>query len=280
MAAPVLENDLHISLNQAELSFLTLHVGAAVERTNKNVIKRKAALVCGEGKAMASMLKSRLMHQFDTYLTISGIYSYDDYLNGKITDNDFLISTVPITDSTMPIIQIDLSSFHDDVKQLYEYLQSITNPYQVIGQLFDEQYIYLLDDSYLTRDKVINLMIDNLERNQDVTRDFRDKDFKREEMYSTAVGGHMAIPHAIGFETQKSIVSFARLNQTIKWDNHNEVNYVFLLSISRDDYLNVQKFFDFLIGLQTNQQFRKIIDNAKNAAEVKQAILEMIDDHF
>lgn len=160
------------------------------------------------------------------------------------------------------------------------FLQSITNPYQVIGQLIDEQYIYLLDDSDLNRDKVINLMIDNLERNQDVTKDFRDKVFKREEMYSTAVGGHMAILHAIGFETQKFIVSFARLNQTIKWDNHNEVNYIFLLSISRDDYLNVQKFFDFLIGLQTNQQFRKIIDNTKNTAEVKQAILEMIDDHF
>lgn len=79
---------------------------------------------------------------------------------------------------------------------------------------------------------------------------------------------------------QKSIVSFARLDQTIKWDNHNEVNYIFLLSISRDDYLNVQKFFDFLIGLQTNQQFRKKFYNAKNAAEVKQVILEMIDDHF
>lgn len=118
------------------------------------------------------------------------------------------------------------------------------------------------------------------ERNQDVTRDFRDKVFKRKEMYTTAVSGHMAIPHTISFETPKSIVSFARLDQTIKWDNHNEVNYIFLLSISRDDYLNVQKFFDFLIGLQTNQQFRKIIDNAKNAAEVKQAILEMIDDHF
>lgn len=51
----------------------------------------------------------------------------------------------------------------------------------------------MLDDSDLTRDKVINLMIDNLERNQDVTRDFRDKVFKRKEMYSTAVGGHMAI---------------------------------------------------------------------------------------
>jgi lichenan operon transcriptional antiterminator len=159
-------------------------------------------------------------------------------------------------------------------------LQSITNPYQVIGQLIDEQYIYLLDDSDLNRDKVINLMIDNLERNQDVTKDFRDKVFKREEMYSMAVGGHMSISHAIGFETQKSIVSFARLSQSIKWDNHNEVNYIFLLSISRDDYLNVQKFFDFLISLQTNQQFRKIIDSAKNAAEVKQAILEMIDDHF
>lgn len=99
-------------------------------------------------------------------------------------------------------------------------------------------------------------------------------------MYSTAIGNHMAIPHSIGFETQKAIVSFARLSQSIKWDNHNEVNYIYLLSISRDDYLNVQKFFDFLISLQTNQQFRKIIDNAKNAAEVKQAILEMIDDHF
>ncbi|GHV98072.1 transcriptional regulator [Lactobacillus nasalidis] len=280
VAAPVLENDLHISLNQDELSFLTLHIGAAVERTNKTIIKRKAALVCSEGKAMASLLKSRLMHQFDTYLTITGIYSYDDYLNGKIANNDFLISTVPITDSNVPIIQIDLANFHDDIKQLYEYLQSITNPYQVIGELLDERYIYLIDNADMTRDKIINLMVDNLEKNQDVTQDFRSKVFKREEMYSTAVGGHMAIPHAIGFETQKSIVSFTRLSQPIEWDDHNEVNYIFLLSISRDDYLNVQKFFDFLIGLQTNQQFRKIIDSAKNATEIKQAIVEMIDAHF
>ncbi|MEB3362685.1 PTS sugar transporter subunit IIA [Lactobacillus sp. R2/2] len=46
-------------------------------------------------------------------------------------------------------------------------------------------------------------------------------------MYSTAIGGKIAIPHSLGYATNKSKVCFARLSQPIMWDEKNEVKYVF-----------------------------------------------------
>ena len=186
---------------------------------------------------------------------------------------------VPLTDDTVPVIQIDLTNFHNDILQLSEYLKSLNNPYRAINKLFDEENIYLVQEP-LSKAQLLDMLIKNLERKKIVNKDFKQRVDEREKMYSTAIGGKIAIPHSLGYATKKSKVSFARLDKPIKWDEKNEVKYVFLLAIARQDYLSVQKLFDFIVDLQTNLTFRKIIDKSSSPKEIKHAISSLIKSSY
>ncbi|WEV43848.1 PTS sugar transporter subunit IIA [Lactobacillus sp. ESL0684] len=175
--------------------------------------------------------------------------------------------------------KIDLANFHNDLMQLSDYLKSLNNPYGAIDKLFDRNNIYLLDEQ-LTKRQLLDMLIKNLESQKVVTKDYMKKVYEREKMYSTAIGGKIAIPHSLGYATKKSKVSFARLKRPILWDENNEVKYVFLLAISREDYLSIQKLFDFIVDLQGNTSFRQIIDRSKNPQEIKDAISMLIKTSY
>lgn len=278
-SAPILEHMLNLQLNDDELSFITLHVGASIERQGNQTSKKNAALICGTGTSTAALVRAKLQTQFASFLNITGTYTYDEYDEGKANGNDFLISMVPITNAAIPVIQIDLANFRNDILQLSEYLKSLNNPYIAIDKLFDEENIYLIDQE-MTKGQLLDTLIKNLEQKGIVNKDFMGKVYERERMYSTAIGGKIAIPHSLGYATEKSKVSFAKLDQAIKWDEKNEVKYVFLLAISREDYLSVQKLFDFIVDLQTNTTFRKIIDKSTSPKEIKSAISKLIKSSY
>lgn len=278
-SAPILEHMLKIKLNNDELSFITLHIGASIERQGNRSDKKNAALICGTGVSTAALVQAKLQAQFASFLKITGTYTYEEYLEGKASGNDFLISMLPITNAPVPVIQIDLANFHNDIMQLSDYLKSLNNPYRAIDKLFDVENIYLLDKK-MTKNQLLKMLITNLERKNIVKRDFMAKVYEREKLYSTAVGGKIAIPHSLGYATRKSKVCFARLTQPIIWDEKNEVKYVFLLAIARQDYLSVQKLFDFIVDLQTNSTFKQIIDKSESPQEIKDAISMLIKTSY
>ena len=275
-ASPLIEHQLNMKLSPDELAFITLHVGASMERLyNNRWDKKRAALVCGSGTATAMLLKARLSSQFSEYLNIVGVYSLYEYQHSDLKNTDFVISTVPIYESKLPVIQVDLSNFQNDSNELYQYLVSVSDKNKVIMNLFDGKLIYLLKDK-LTKEKVLDLMIDDLEKYHYVESDFRDNVYKREDLYSTAIGGGIAIPHPIKYAATQSKVSFARLNEPIKWDDKNMIKYVFLISVNKKDYPNIQELFTFLVDLQQNQQFRNLIDKCKTINETKDVLRTII----
>ena len=278
-SAPILERMLDLKLDDDELSFITLHIGASIERQGSRSSKKNAALICGSGVSTAVLVRAKLETQFAAFLNITGTYTYDEYLEGKANNNDFLISMVPISNAAVPVIQIDLANFHNDILQLSDYLKSLNNPYRAIDKLFDEDNIYLLK-AKLSKNELLDMLIKKLEQKKIVNKDFKEKVYEREKMYSTAIGGKIAIPHSLGYATNKSKVCFARLSQPIMWDEKNEVKYVFLLAIARQDYLSIQKLFDFIVDLQTNSTFREIIDKSSTPNDVKTAISKLIQNSY
>ncbi|RMC24922.1 MULTISPECIES: transcription antiterminator [unclassified Lactobacillus] len=278
VGAPILEKQLSLTLNEDEISFITLHVGASMERMYDNRCEKKnVALVCGSGTATAELLRARLQAEFSEYLNITGVYSYYEFQHKDLSHNDFIISTVPILNSKLPVIQIDLSNFQKDSFELYQYLVSISDENKIIMNLFDSKLIYLFNKK-MTKKEVLDLMIEDQEKYHYVNAEFGKNVFKRESMYSTAIGGGIAIPHPIEYSAIQSKVSFARLESPIKWDNKNQIKYVFLLSINKDDYPHVQQLFTLLVELQSNTRFRKLIDKCKTIEETKDVLRTIIQE--
>ena len=277
-AAPVIEHQIKVKLSPDELAFITLHVGASMERLyTTRWTKKKAALVCGSGTATATILKARLSSQFSEYLNIVGVYSLYEYEHSDLKNIDFVISTVPIYNSRFPVIQVDLSNFQNDSAELYQYLVSISDKSQVLMNLFDGKLIYLIDEKKSKR-QVLDLMIGDLKKYDYVKEGFKEKVYKRESMYSTAIGNGIAIPHPIKYAAIHSKVSFARLTHPIKWDDKNLIKYVFLISVNKKDYPNIQNLFTFLVDLQQNQKFRRLIDKCETIEETKDTLRTIIQE--
>ncbi|MEB3362686.1 PRD domain-containing protein [Lactobacillus sp. R2/2] len=88
-SAPILERMLDLKLDDDELSFITLHIGASIERQGNRSSKKNAALICGSGVSTAVLVRAKLETQFAAFLNITGTYTYDEYLEGKANNNDF-----------------------------------------------------------------------------------------------------------------------------------------------------------------------------------------------
>nr|SFZ88483.1 Putative BglB-family transcriptional antiterminator [Loigolactobacillus rennini] len=269
----ILEQGLSLNLSRDELSFITLHIGASMERLySTQWRKRSVALICGSGTATAGLLKARLQARFNNYLTIVGTYSYAEYLKNLYGNVDFLISTVPLLNSPVPVIQVDLTNFVTDSHQLYDYITSTFSEQQLFCELFSPEVMftkYAFDD----KKSVLNFLCDQLEKKQIVTNDFRDEVFKREAMYSTAIGGGIAIPHPIKFAAKVSKVAFLNLTHAIWWDKKNQIKYVFLLAIKEEDYIKIQPVFNFLVALQNDSRFGHVVQKCQNSKEVSKVLI-------
>lgn len=275
-SASLIEHQLNIKLSPDELAFITLHIGASMERMyNNRWAKKRAALVCGSGTATAMLLKARLSSQFSEYLDIAGVYSLYEFKHSKLNNVDFVISTVPIYDSDLPVIQVDLSNFQNDSSELYQYLVSVSDKNKVIMNLFDSKLIYLIQGKS-SKEEILDKMINDLEKYDYVQKDFGERVYKREALYSTAIGGGIAIPHPLKYSALQSKVSFARLSKPVQWDDKNEVKYVFMISVNKKDYPNIQDLFTFLVNLQSDQQFRNLIDKCKNVTKTKDVLRTII----
>lgn len=241
--------------------------------------KRNVAIICGSGTATAILLRIKLESRFSDYLNINGVYSYADYKKSNYPQNvDFLISTVPILNSKIPVVQVDLANFANDSKELYDFITSTSNGQQILYNLFNPKLTFV-NSELKSRESVLNFLCDKLETQNIVNSDFREKMFRREHMYSTAIGGGIAIPHPIKFASKKSKVAFMQLKQPIKWDkNGNEINLIFLLAINEQEYPKVQTLFSFLVDLQNDVRFENAMSKCINSEQAIKVIDSFIQD--
>lgn len=278
----ILEHQLKLHLSKDELSFITLHVGASMERNYSNKWKkRNVAIICGSGTATANLLKIKLESRFSNYLNIMGVYSYAEYSDSSYPKEvDFLISTVPILNSKVPVVEVDLSNFANDSKELYDFITSTSNGQQVLYSLFKPELVFVNSDLQ-TRQQVLDFLCDKLEKQNVVKSDFREKMFEREKMYSTAIGGGIAIPHPIRFAANKSNVAFMQLRKPIVWDdNDNKIQLVFLLAINEEEYPKIQTLFSFLVDLQSDTRFYNAISKCSDSNEAIKVINSFIQNNI
>ncbi|CAJ2236831.1 BglG family transcription antiterminator [Companilactobacillus paralimentarius] len=278
----ILEHQLKLHLSKDELSFITLHVGASMERNYSNKWKkRNVAIICGSGTATANLLKIKLESRFSNYLNIMGVYSYAEYCSASYPKEvDFLISTVPILNSKVPVVEVDLSNFANDSKELYDFITSTSNGQQVLYSLFKPELVFV-NNNLQTRQQVLDFLCDKLEEQNVVRSDFREKMFEREKMYSTAIGGGIAIPHPIKFAANKSNVAFMQLKKPIVWDdNDNKIQLIFLLAINEEEYPKIQTLFSFLVDLQSDTRFYNAISKCNDSNEAIKVINSFIQNNI
>jgi lichenan operon transcriptional antiterminator len=241
-------NRFHVQINDDEIAFVALHIGAALEDSRKTVSTLTCALLCPRYYDLDMHISQKIGDDFQKDVRLENIYTQikpeEDY--GPV---DFLISTVPTDFKTLPSIVINPLYTRMDYDRIYSLVAKLKTEKKHkafqdhLSALTRPEFFFV--DEGLTRDEeVIPYLCEKLRQEGYVEADFAQRVFEREKLSST-VFDEVAIPHSFHLVAKRSVIAVLKDENKISWNNQ-EVSLVLLLAISPSDQ---QLFYDMFEGL-------------------------------
>ncbi|MGG3470380.1 BglG family transcription antiterminator [Neobacillus pocheonensis] len=222
-----LNKELQLHLPEEEAAYLTLHFQASLERMQKrNGSNRKTIIVCPMGIGASVLLRTKLerkFHSLDIIDTVS-IYNIHHY---SADDIDFIISTIPIPNTTLPVFEVTPLLTAEDQNKLQAFIDDLhdipaESPNQVEGDfpnlrgLINEHNILINLDFGHPYEIIEALALKLLEHGY-VKEDYIESAIIREQHSSTNIGGGIAIPHGDPSYIKESAIAVGVLKCPILW---------------------------------------------------------------
>lgn len=240
----------HFYLNEDEIGFITLYIGASIERCyGGKLLQKYIYLVCGSGNAASRMLEARLKNVFNDKIKITKRLSYQDFRKLKEYDFkhiDFIISTIPISSHYIPVITVDFSLPNDDIALISQLLTIMDlSKSHKIGRFFSPK-LFLHAKGKHTKMDMIETLNNKLEQEHIVDDSYLSSVLEREKLTHTNMSRFFALPHSLISNATKTKVAVGICDQPVKWNEKANVRLIFLLAIKKEDYLYLEQLYAFL----------------------------------
>ena len=235
-----IEEQFHVSFTEDELSYITLHFASAMERISKQDSKTiKVILLCGSGIGTSQLLKSRLDHIYPELEVVDAysIYEVTDTLI-KHEGIDYIISTVPFEQATVPIVKVSPFLNKNDRRQLNEIINNAREKYvdetKRIGPNLKDVLLdsrILTQQKWVSRDIAIRQSVKLLEDDGIVDCVYADDIMKQLDTFGPymVISPHIALIHANHDHVTKSVgFSFIHYKEGITFD-HNTYDLVYII---------------------------------------------------
>ncbi|GAB6137941.1 BglG family transcription antiterminator [Halanaerobaculum tunisiense] len=126
-AAKILQSKLQKSISSDEIGYITLHLGAALERSKSLQSSRKlrAVLVCSSGVGTTNLLSSRLSKEFSE-IEICDVFSVIQLENNEVDleNIDLVITTIPLELDDVLVLQVNPLLSQEDKKNIKAIIHS------------------------------------------------------------------------------------------------------------------------------------------------------------
>lgn len=127
--AAVLERELRMKLPEAEIAYIAMHLGAAIEDGDSMAkMEYRVAIACPTGMGSSRMLATRVRKEYGNLTIvdlISAIHLDEAYLNYMRVQ--FIISTVSIQQCTLPVIVVNSLLLKDDREKIDRQIHMLSN---------------------------------------------------------------------------------------------------------------------------------------------------------
>lgn len=250
-------------LTEDEIGYVSLHIGAAIERCFSGMIQRKnVILVCGSGQATTRMLEARLNGIFQDKIKIINKISYNDFLSYTSSDLkyiDFVISTIPLKSDIIPTIIVDFSLNNQDIEAITKFISYISSDKMQKANKFFDQDLFLKLDHIENKTLLLYQMCQLLKNKGYVDDNFYEGVMKRESLANTNMNETFAIPHPIENWSSETKVVVAIIDKPLLWNEKDSVQIVFLLAIKQGDQLDIEHLYDIFIEIVNNTKLQQSI---------------------
>lgn len=260
-----------MDINEDEIGYLALHIGAALERKKARGRVKKCLIVCATGVASAQLLYHKLQSTFGNRLDIIGttnIFSIDNY---DLSSLDFIVSTIPIKrELTIPVIDVHTLLRDEDISKLEDI---VVDKVENTLQYFHPELGFFQQD-FQSKEEVLAFLASEIVQRGIAPDHFYHLIMEREEIAPTSYGNSVAIPHPIKPITESTFLSICTLKKPIQWGD-NKVQIIFLLSVQKKYKKDIQKLYQLLVKISGNAYLLNQLLKVKSFDEFKACIINM-----
>lgn len=234
------------AISENEIGFLVLHIGVGLERHYNIGYQRqpRVLLVCDTSNAMVRMIEAILQRKYPQ-LEIAATLSQREYEQREEVAEDFVISTVRISEKEKPVVTIAPFPTDYQLDQIGKLvLVDRTRPW-MLNKYFDEVHFQVIDTP-MDQQALFATLCQQLQREGFVGEEFHDSVVEREAIVSTLLGDGIALPHALGLLAKKTVVYTVIAPHGIAWGDET-AHIIFLLAISKSEYEEAMAIYDIFV---------------------------------
>jgi transcriptional antiterminator len=276
--AETFERQYNIKMSDDEVAYIALHLEAYIERKRTPSDQLNVALVCSTGLGSAQLLAAKVRREFPE-LHIVGTWSLQELSRHSLNNVDFIISTIAITNATVPTIIV--SPIMDTgeetlIKQAIENKAHADSKQTMsLIDLLDERFIFM-DGRQSSYQNIIRYIGERLIREEAAVPGVIEAALQREELSYTSFQ-HYAVPHADPKFLKHNLVAIYVSDEPVQWGNY-DVSIVFFLGITRTlTQSQVDSVFDGFYDVISDQRVLDKLINAKTKRQVIDRIEEVVN---
>ncbi|WDV45389.1 BglG family transcription antiterminator [Clostridiaceae bacterium M8S5] len=259
-ASKVLQAYSNNSIDENEIGYLAMHLGAALERKAYRGDIKKISIICATGMGTAQLLASKIRNRFKDVI-ILGIFPSYKKREAVLQKPDLVIATVPVDINEIPVIQVSALFGKEDISVIANVLDNFEqyNEKCRLYELFDPQ-LYIKSIQSDNKYDVITMLSNILYNKKYVSEKFTQSTIDRENVSSTSTGNLLAIPHAFSGNVITSKIAVGILDRPIQW-GENMVQIVMLLALEK----------------MSSEEYEIIFNNLYSIVGDKKRVLELIN---
>ncbi|MEY8258502.1 BglG family transcription antiterminator [Erysipelotrichaceae bacterium 66-17] len=265
-------------LNEDEIGFVSLHIGAAIERCFSGQYNKKdVILVCGSGIATTRMVEARLNAFFNNKINIKERLSYEQFKKRSEFENiDFVISKIPIQSDLVPVEVVSFALKNEDIEKISRRLSTTDQCFDsVLRQFFDKKLF--IRKNRVSKEEIIKTLCSALEEQDIVGPEYYPSVLQRESLAKTNMNSFFAIPHPMAPCSEKTKVAVAILDEPVVWNEEEEtVQIIFMLSIRSGQQRDIEYLYDLFIEIVNNPKLQQEILRSNDFSHFIQIISKFI----
>lgn len=277
-AANVICSALNTKLDENEIGFFALHLGAAYNRAIHKS-KYRAVIVFPNDQALSQLVVDKIQHQFSDRMEIVACTNTFENQKMKYWAPDLILTSLPLSHD-IPVPTVFLSVFYDQKNETDIFLALNQLDKERNRKIFERDIKKLIVPQYFytqikadSVNEVIEKMCEPLIADEYVPKEYAQAVLERETFAPTSFYMGYALPHALNQEAYKSAISIAWLEKPLRWGNY-DVFFVLLLSIRDEDRDLLRIFFDWWTQIVSNRmRYLKLMEK-RTYASFMHALLE------
>lgn len=271
IAGITIGNETGTEIDENEVGYIALHIGAAMERRKLKSGPMRCLIVCASGLGTAQLIYYKLKNFFGKDLDVIGTTEYYRLHEYNLNDIDFIVSSIPIPDNiSVPVLEVNAIVGEQDINLIEKFVMKKNK------SVFDyfHQDLLFLGEKLQSLEEVLNFFHAKLQEQGLVEATFLDAVYEREKVAPTSFGNLVAIPHPITPKTDKTFLAVCTLEKPIMWKD-KPAQFICLLCVKRNSQEDLQSMYEMLGGIIDNHAIVEKLIKVRTYQDFMKVLFEL-----